>query len=194
MTSTRSIAAHTKALAAAAEVVRQFGVPGFTVDEVARRSGVAKTTIYRHWPSSNALLLEAVDCAIEHRLRTPNTGSLRGDLERFVGDVLPKAGDPDNSRMICGLLYAAAADADLQDAMRAYLGEQQTPLRTMVQLAQARGELPADLDLGLAVDLIEGPLLYRFLLRREPSAAADVARLLDMIVAGLQGVPAPASA
>jgi AcrR family transcriptional regulator len=194
MTTTRSSEARARALAAATHVVRELGVPGFTVDEVARRSGVAKTTIYRHWSSGNALLLEAVDCAIEAHLPTPNTGSLQGDLEKFVSIMLPNAGDADNTRMICGLLYAAAGDPDLHAAMRAFVREQHTPLRTMVQLAQARGEVSPQLDLDLAVDMIEGPMLYRFLLRREDVDEHTVAQMIDIIVAGLRSAGDRASA
>jgi AcrR family transcriptional regulator len=192
MTVNRSIAARAKALAAATEVVRELGVPEFTVDEVVRRSGVAKTTIYRHWSNGSALMLEAVDCAIE-QVPTPNTGSLRTDLERFLGRMLVSAGDSNTSRMICGLLYAAADDPELRLAMNAMVAEQHTPLRTILQLAQGRGELPHDLDLELASDLIEGPMLWRHLLRREPVDPQRLSALLDLIVAGLRGATAPPS-
>ena len=186
MSANKSTVARAKALAAATEVVREVGVPEFTVDEVVRRSGVAKTTIYRHWSNGNALMLEAVDCSIE-QVPTPNTGNLREDLERFLTRMLVSAGDPNTSRMICGLLYAAADDPELRNAMTAFVAEQHTPLRTILQLAQARGELPDNLDLELAADLIEGPLLWRHLLRREPVDPLRLAAMLDLIVAGLHG-------
>ena len=185
MTVNKSVAARAKALAAATEVVREVGVPEFTVDQVARRSGVAKTTIYRHWASGNALMLEAVDCAIE-QVPTPNTGNLRDDLEQLVSRMLETAGDQSTSRMICGLLYAAANDAELHLAMRAMVAEQHTPMRTILQLAQARGELPGSLDLDLATDFIEGPLLWRYVLRREPVEAERLSAMIDLILAGLR--------
>lgn len=185
MAGTRSIAARSKALAAATDVVRELGVPEFTVDEVVRRSGVAKTTIYRHWANGNALMLEAVDCAIE-QVPTPNTGNLRTDLERFLGRMLTVTDVGSTSKMICGLLYAAADDNDLRAAMTAMVSEQQTPLRTILQLAQGRGELPSRLDLDLATDLIEGPLLWRYILRGEPIDPAQLTEMINVIVAGLQ--------
>src|ERR1700678_1090144 len=66
-------------LAAAYELLTEFGLSGASVDEVSRRSGVAKTTIYRHWPSRTALLFDAV-MQFAPRLLTPDTGSLRSDL------------------------------------------------------------------------------------------------------------------
>jgi AcrR family transcriptional regulator len=184
MTATRSASARAKALAAATEIVREVGVPEFTVDEVSRRSGVAKTTIYRHWTNGTALMLEAIDCAIDS-VPTPNTGSLRGDLQHLVHQFLGDAVDNTTSQMLCGLMYAAANDPEIHRAMQAFATEQHTPIKTIIQLAQGRGELHRDLDVDLAVDLIEGPLLWRFVLRREPVEPAAVAALIDMMIAGL---------
>lgn len=83
-----SKAAQAKMLGAAIELVQAAGVRGFNIDEVARRSGVAKTTIYRHFPNPNELLVAALDGAITVP-PTPNTGSLRGDLLEFLASVLP---------------------------------------------------------------------------------------------------------
>ena len=66
-------------LAAAYELLTEAGLSGVSFDEVSRRSGVAKTTLYRHWPSRSALLFDAV-MQFAPRLQTPATGSLRGDL------------------------------------------------------------------------------------------------------------------
>src|SRR5271170_7348975 len=60
-------------------LLSEGGIGGVSFDEVSRRSGVAKTTIYRHWPSRSALLFDAV-MQFAPRLQTPNTGSFRGDL------------------------------------------------------------------------------------------------------------------
>src|SRR3954465_15279672 len=61
------------------QLLAQEGLGGVSVDEVSRRSGVAKTTIYRHWPSRSALLLEA--CSnLGAKPQVPDTGTLRGDL------------------------------------------------------------------------------------------------------------------
>ena len=66
-------------LAAAYELLTEVGLSGVSFDEVSRRSGVAKTTIYRYWPTRSALLFDAV-MQFAPRLQTPATGSLRGDL------------------------------------------------------------------------------------------------------------------
>ena len=68
------------------ELLGESGVGGFTVDEVARRSGVAKTTIYRHWPSREALVIDACS-RISDEQAVPDTGSLDGDLTAILSNI-----------------------------------------------------------------------------------------------------------
>jgi AcrR family transcriptional regulator len=171
---------------AAGDLLHEAGVPAFTVDAVSRRSGVAKTTIYRHWPNGNALLIDTLACQIE-ALPTPNTGSLRTDLRTLFAMLIPVTDRVEKSRMMFGLLYAAADDPDLRRALTDLIRERTGPIRTIVELAQARGELPASLDLDHAVDLVEGPFLYRFMFRGEPYDPDDFDVLLDHVVRGLGG-------
>src|SRR5215203_5293355 len=93
----RSEEARRKALAAAIDLLVEKGVGDLTIEEVAQRSGVAKTTIYRHWPERASLIVDTVRTSFEH-VSTPDTGSLRGDLETFFGglvraDLTGKVGD-----------------------------------------------------------------------------------------------------
>ena len=81
------------------------GVPGFTIDEICRRSGIAKTTIYRHWPSVHDLLVDTVASQIEH-LPTPDTGSLRSDLGVLFGQVMSMPEITGKRRMMLGLMQA----------------------------------------------------------------------------------------
>src|ERR1700731_1150267 len=71
-------------LATTNELMSEAGIGGVSIDEVSRRSGVAKTTIYRHWPSRSALLLDACS-RLGSPQAPPDTGSLRGDLTLLVG-------------------------------------------------------------------------------------------------------------
>lgn len=180
----RSEIARQKVRDTAATLLVEQGVQGFTVDEVARRSGVAKTTIYRHWPSAQSLLVDTVACQIEP-LPTPNTGSLRSDLRALYDQILPTADIPGRRRMMVGLVQAADDDPDLRDALLSMMHERSQPLHNVLELAQLRGEIPADIDLSLAADVVEGPLIFRFMLRGESPEPAHIDALLDLVVAGL---------
>ena len=92
--------------AAARDVLAERGVAGFSVDAVVERSGVAKTTIYRHWPSAHHLL---VDTAAEGSgtMPTPNTGALRSDLIEILSTMAAKVDEPGMRARILDLLAAS---------------------------------------------------------------------------------------
>jgi AcrR family transcriptional regulator len=174
-------------LGAATEVMREAGVSGFTVEAVAKRSGVAKTTIYRQWPTGELLLLDTLRCFAQP-LPTPNTGDLRTDLARLFEALVPSdAGEmAETRRVMFGALQAAADDPELQGALTELLAERMGPIRTVVELAKSRGDLPADLDLDMAVDLIEGPFVHRYAIRGLPIDQDEIAGMLDRVVASLR--------
>jgi AcrR family transcriptional regulator len=183
----RSAEARNKALTAATVLLRARGIPGFTIEEVAKTSGVAKTTIYRHWPTADQLLAEAVSCQIAP-LPTPNTGSLEGDLRAFFSSVVPPESLDTLAQMLTGVLYAAAHDPAIKAALEESIRQRTIPIKTIVELAQARGEVPAHVNPERAVDLVEGPFLFAVLTRRLTFQPSDIDELLRLIVAGLTGV------
>jgi AcrR family transcriptional regulator len=180
----RSGSARERARATAVDLLQETGVAGFTVDAVAKRSGVAKTTIYRHWASGNALLIDALSCLVEP-FATPNTGSFRDDLGTLYSVLAAATDDPGRRRIMFELLAASAVDDDLRELLDELRRERTGPIRTLVELAQARGEIPADLDIDLALDLIEGPMIHRFVFRGVTVQPDEVDELLDRVVAGL---------
>ncbi len=103
MARTLSPEAHRKALDAARDLLLAQGPDAFTVDAVAQRSGVAKTTIYRHFASAHDLMVAAIGSLIEP-LPTPNTGSLRDDLLALFRSRLDNANDAKLRPLIVGLL------------------------------------------------------------------------------------------
>ncbi|MCP5028936.1 MAG: TetR/AcrR family transcriptional regulator [Actinomycetia bacterium] len=175
--------ARMRALDAAAALLAESGLEGYTVDAVARRSGVAKTTIYRHWDSSNALLIDALDCQIQ-AFPTPNTGSLLEDLRTFLSVVLQVVDDGMRPLML-GVIQAAATDPDLARIHEQMTHERMQPLRTIVQLAQARGEIHTDIDLDLAVSFIEGPVFVKTIIHGAGPDPDQLGTLLALTVAGL---------
>src|SRR5215204_2418402 len=163
----RSEEARRKALAAAIDVIVEKGVGDLTIEEVAQRSGVAKTTIYRHWPERASLIMDTVRTCFEH-VASPDTGSLRGDLEAFFGDI-----------------DAADRDSEMELLLDRVALERQRPIHEIVARAQARGELPDDLDPRVVVGTIVGPIVFRKLVWRQPLDAAYVHGCLDVAIAGL---------
>src|ERR1700677_2081100 len=95
-------------------LLSQGGISGVSVDEVSRRSGVAKTTIYRHWPSRSALLLEAC-MQFAPRLQAPNTGSLKGDLTAIATAMAQRLQTGGWSSVAPSIIDAAERDKELAE-------------------------------------------------------------------------------
>ncbi len=176
--------ARQKALDAALEIIGELGIDGFTVDAVAKRSGVAKTTIYRHFASGNELMIAAVDCMVQP-FATPNTGSLASDLEAFMEIVIPIMDDHSMQRTMMSVLSAAASDPELARVHHELMQERMLPIRTMVELAQGRGEVLPELDLDLVMDFIEGPFFFRKMIRQQALTGDDIRSMVDLIVKAL---------
>ncbi len=174
----------TKVRRAAAELLLADGPSALTIDAVARHSGVAKTTIYRHWDNARELLVDTLATTLRPQ-PTPNTGSLRSDLAAFFRSDASERELDELAQRLAGLLYSAISDPSTNEVLGDLVAAYTTPMRTIVELAQSRGEVDPGLDLDVAVELIQGPFLFGFLVRRRTYSPDDLATLLDHIVAGL---------
>jgi AcrR family transcriptional regulator len=180
----RSEEARRKALAAAMDVIVEKGVGDLTIEEVAQRSGVAKTTIYRHWPERASLIVDTVRASFEH-VSTPDTGTLRGDLEAYFGGMVRADLSGKVGQLMPCLIDAAGRDAEIELLLDRIAVERQQPILTIVARSQARGELPDDLDPRVVVGTIVGPIVFRKLVWRQPLDAPYVTGCLDVAIAGL---------
>jgi AcrR family transcriptional regulator len=175
--------ARRKAVDAAQAIVAEHGIPGFTIDGVAKRSGVAKTTLYRHWSSANALLIHALDDMIK-RVSTPNTGSIVGDLFEMLSAFQILSSDEAHCKLIADLTSASLTDPDLAAVKRSMMFERSRPLREIVSRAVSRGEIP-EIDLDLAMAFIEGPVLAHMIKSNQPLDPAMIPALVNLIARGL---------
>ena len=147
-------------LAATYELLTEAGVGGLSVDAVARRSGVAKTTIYRHWPSRSALVLDA--CS---RLRpqpdVPDTGSLRQDLLALATDLASRLRSARWPAVLPSIIDAAERDPELADLHARLHAGMIMAFQVVVERGQRRGELSPRRDPSEVIASVIGPLFYR---------------------------------
>jgi AcrR family transcriptional regulator len=181
----RSEEARQAALAATVDLVLDGGVEGVTFEEVAARSGVAKSTLYRHFGSKQAMVVEAATgCFVE--LTTPDTGDLATDLRT----IFDKAKDADDQHRVPDLMPALLAagdrDPDLHALVVEVLEERRRPIRTALRLAQLRGEIGRDLDLDLALTLLIGPFTQRRVVDRVDITPDFVDEVITHVVAALR--------
>ncbi len=171
-------------LAATVELLGEFGHAGTTVEAVAERSGVAKTTIYRHWPTRAKLLFDAFQSSVELDPMPP-TGDLRQDLLGLTGGLAKKLRNPRWSRIMATLIDAAEADRELAELTRDFTNERRAAVVAVFERGIAEGELDPSVDPRLASQLVGGALFYsRFMVRR----AADDEELEHIVDLALEGL------
>ena len=181
----RSEEARRKALAAAGDLIIERGVGALSIEEVASRSGVAKTTIYRHWPERASLIIDTVRSTFEH-VGTPDTGSLRGDFEAYFNGMVRADLSGRIGQLMPCIIDAASRDVEISTLLERIKDEREAPVRAIVERAQARGELPSDLDLRIVIGTIVGPIVFRKIVQRLPIDEEYVHACLDVAIAGLQ--------
>ena len=170
-----------RVLGAAFELLGQSGVVGFSVDEVSRRSGVAKTTIYRHFPSREALVLEACS-GMGAELDIPDTGSVETDLITLlaiVGELLTTARW---SSVVPSLVDVAERDPEFAGLHATIQRGHAAPLREVLD----RGAVPATTDRSFVISALMGPLYYRRWFARQPIDEQFVTDLVRSVVRGLR--------
>lgn len=174
-------------LRATLEMLGEGGAGNLSIDGVAARAGVGKATIYRRWSSKEALLLEALSTDT-NAMASPDSGTLRGDLELYFDDLVERLRQNQNSDVLPHLIEAACYDAEVRNSLDEYLSTRQLPLRQLLQRAQQRNEIAADIDLGVVVDVLVGPVIYRRLMTGDRIDGVFVRKLLDIVLtpAGLR--------
>lgn len=174
-------------LRATLEMLGEGGAGNLSIDGVAARAGVGKATIYRRWSSKEALLLEALSTDT-NAIASPDSGTLRGDLELYFDDLVERLRQNQNSDVLPHLIEAACYDAEVRNSLDEYLSSRQLPLRQLLQRAQERGEIAARIDLSVVVDVLVGPVIYRRLMTRDRIDGVFVRKLLDIVLtpAGLR--------
>jgi len=167
----------TAVLGATAELLFERGYSGATVDEISRRSGVAKTTIYRHWPTRADLLLDACS-TLGTPLETPDTGALVSDVTTLMTKLASLLRSAKWTSVLPSIIDAAERDPDIAEMYSQLQHAYSEPLETVVRRALLRGELPQDTDVALLVAALIGPLFYRRWFSRETLDDEFVIRLI----------------
>ena len=170
-----------RVLATTFELLSESGVGGFTVDEVARRSGVAKTTIYRHWPSREALVIDACS-RISDEQEVPDTGSLEGDVTTILTNIGHLLATAQWSSVLPSIVDVAERDPEFADIHRRIQHGHAAPLREVIDRAAGRGEIAATADRSTMIAGLMGPLFYRRGFSREPIDERFVTRIVRNVI------------
>ena len=154
-------------LGATTQLLFERGFAGATVDEISRRSGVAKTTIYRHWPTRTDLLRDACS-TLGTPLDTPDTGSFEADVTALMRNLAHILRSAKWTSVLPSIIDAAERDPDIAEMYSKLQRGYSAPLETVIQRALRKGELADDTDAAILIAALTGPLFYRRWFSREP--------------------------
>ena len=171
-------------LAATLELATEVGISRMSMDVLAQRAGVSKATIYRRWPSKEALVLDALQHAIKP-FEQVDTGTLRSDLDLYLGELAERMTNGSASDILPHLIEVSVRDEVLRASLDDYVRMRRQPLRTIIERAMSRGELPADTDVDVLLDAIISPFIYRRLLSHDVMDDDFVRRLVALVLPGM---------
>ncbi|WP_406835988.1 TetR/AcrR family transcriptional regulator [Streptomyces sp. AHU1] len=171
--------------AAGLELLAGRGYDAFTIEGVAQRSGVNKTTIYRWWPSKSELLRDALLHSGTLAFDLPDTGSLTGDLTEMAARVQDLLADPKTRAVVEAALVGAVRHPAMRELVTQFLDDRLGRHQPLFARAVERGELPAELDPALLVDAVAGALWIRLLVRRRPVSDDFAGQLVALLADGV---------
>ncbi|WP_329427123.1 TetR/AcrR family transcriptional regulator [Streptosporangium sp. NBC_01495] len=171
---------------AAALELAEIGYAGLSMGAVARRAGAGKAALYRRWPSKEAMVVDVVAIIAGKQVPMTDTGNLRDDVRAYVSATATTLSDPLFARIVLDMTAEASRNPRLAEAFNVTI---RVPRRAtcehMLQRAVRRGELPADLDLQLALDLLAGFTQFRTLLTGETGDHNRIEQTSSLITAAL---------
>lgn len=162
--------------AATVALIAEGGVRAATVERIAERSGVARSTLYRRWPTVGALYYDAF-ASLARRSALPVRGRTSTELKRYLQDYADRLNDDVYCSVLVALLDAAWRDPDLARLRREVFDERASRVTALLEAGVRSGRVRADVVLRDAVDAVVAPFLYRRLVEQEPITRRDVTRL-----------------
>lgn len=185
-------------LATAVAILRDEGLPGLTIEAVAARSGVAKSTIYRQFADRDELHLAAVQ-SVASQVEVACTADLVDDLVRCCSSIDRLLRSGDFGALLPTALDGAERSSQLSGAVRGIGVQRRRLLEARLRSAQSAGELSAVADIDVLTSQLVGPLFYRRFISRQPAGRAFVTRHVTALVGPLllrrpaSRTPAPAA-
>jgi AcrR family transcriptional regulator len=179
-------------LDSAADLLVREGAAAATIERIAAGAGVARTTVYRHWPSRGHLVMDAFEM-LAAPPPAPATDDLRGGLLALLAELAWALTESRRAPMLPALVDAAERDEELATLQKRHTEQRRKPMRLVIEAAIKRGEIPRETDIELALDQLSGPLFYRRLITHRPITKSFLEQVVIGAIAAWQSPPhAPA--
>jgi AcrR family transcriptional regulator len=170
-----------KVLAETYRQLAQRGISGVSLDEVSRVSGISKTTIYRHWPSRTALLIDACS-RLGSIPPAPDTGSLREDLRQLLTGLASQLQTANWSTVYPSIIDAAERDTEIAFLQTELHKAHVAPFKTVMERAVKKGWVVPLRTQDHVVAALVGPLFYRRWFSKQKIDKSFITALVDNAV------------
>jgi len=172
---------------AALDELAEKGYQGLSMDAVARRAGVGKSALYRRWPSKQEMAVSIIAQLGVPLVEVADTGSFRGDVRALLASILRWFEDHQLGPIFTDLLGVARTNVALGDALTEHLGDPRRQRGSVIlDRAIERGEIPADIDRELVMDLLAAPVFWRLHARRQVVTPDYLDSVTDFLIRGLK--------
>jgi AcrR family transcriptional regulator len=174
-------------LEATIELLAEEGFGGLSIEAVAARAGVGKTTVYRRWPSKIPLVVDVLT-----HLKSPLAAPIPEDMDtrnalvRFLSEIVRAHGNQPTDRILAGLVGAMSQDPELAEAVRAGLvSSRRVVVCGLIERGIARAEIRPDVDVEVVADLLGGPILMRTLITGRPVTRRLAREIVTLVLDGI---------
>jgi AcrR family transcriptional regulator len=166
------------------EELARHGYHRLSIPEVADRAGFNKTSVYRRWPTKEALVAAALEGALGHDAPLPDTGALTSDMQAFVQGAVAWADSP-VGRGVMKTLLADGSEPEVRSLLDGLLRRRASGPVLLFRRARERGELHPDADVPMALSVIAGAISHRLFVEDARASPAWVKRLVTLVARGL---------
>jgi AcrR family transcriptional regulator len=176
---------------AALALLAEAGFEGVTVEAVAQRAGVARTTVYRRYPGKPELLVTVLAHACRAPVDHPDTGSVVGDLTAVAEGLDRALASTDIGRALPAVIAAAAQHPEVAAAHRDFVASRRRVALAAVARGIERGEVDPEVDPDMLVDLVAGPVFHRRFMSHRPVGDGWIAEMVTRAVRGCAPAGSP---
>lgn len=174
-----------RALQTVAKILRREGYARLTMERVAAESGLAKTTIYRRWPTKASLCMALYLDVAGRELADPDTGDVANDLKHIANAVVHLQTRTVAGQAFVGLIAEAQVNPETRPAFMAEFAERRREVtRLVLRRAIQRGELRAETDIDLVIDVLGGAVTFRLLQGHAPLTTHFADALVTLVLSG----------
>ncbi|KAF0248170.1 MAG: transcriptional regulator [bacterium] len=176
---------HQNILEATSELLNEIGFSNLTIEGIAARAGVGKTTIYRHWLNKASLVMDAFLAETAPQFPYPNTSSAITDIREQMKLVV-KVLNSSHGNTVATLIGGSQTDAELAEAFRTrFLALRRAESKAIVKKGIEQNEIPSNIDADMLLDTLYSPLYFRLLIKHAPLTETFVDQIMDLVVNGL---------